>query len=113
MHAIVSKKTKIVPTDGVCCPNFHRRFWAILLKSFKMFGRILIGIRRLNWLNLINLELSRNLELKFDSLTFQYVHNIFCSINMTHKTKNLCEFIENKIFGTITDITYLADNFFK
>ena len=38
----------------------------------------------LNWLNL---ELSRNLELNFDSLNFQYVHNIFCSINMTHKTK--------------------------
>ena len=98
--------------------------WAILLKSFKTFGRILIGNsdwlynrrnqdNRFNWLNQINLELSRNLELKFDSLNFQYVHNIFCSINMTHKTKNLCEFIENKIFGTITDITYFSRYFFQ
>ena len=31
MWAVVSKKAKIVPTDGFCCPNFQRRFWFAVL----------------------------------------------------------------------------------
>ena len=52
--------------------------------------------------------MSWNLELKFDCLNFQYVHNIFCSINMTHKTKKSV-WIHRKQNGW--NITYLVDIF--